>query len=163
MPEVTMIAAAAENNALGKDNDLVWHLPDDFKRFKELTTGHHIIMGRKTFETFPKPLPNRTHIVITRKKNYEKEGAIVVNSLEKALELAKDDPQPFIIGGGEIYELGLPKADKIELTRVHGTFEADAFFPEIDEKNWTLVSSHFHPKDDRHNYSFTYLTYQRAE
>ncbi|MFD0976530.1 dihydrofolate reductase [Salinimicrobium gaetbulicola] len=163
MPQITMIAAAAENNALGKDNDLVWHLPDDFKRFKELTTGHHIIMGRKTFETFPKPLPNRTHIVITRKKDYQKEGAVVVNSLEKALELAKDDPQPFIIGGGEIYELALPEADKIELTRVHGTFEADAFFPEIDEKNWTLVASHFHPKDERHNYSFTYLTYQRAE
>ncbi|HER39996.1 MAG TPA: dihydrofolate reductase, partial [Salinimicrobium catena] len=138
-----MIAAAAENNALGKDNDLVWHLPDDFKRFKQLTTGHHIIMGRKTFETFPKPLPNRTHIVITRKKDYQKEGAIVVNSLEEALELAKDDPQPFIIGGGEIYELALPETDKIELTRVHGTFEADAFFPEIDEENWELVSSSF--------------------
>ena len=145
MGVLTMIAAAAENNALGKDNDLVWHLPDDFKRFKQLTTGHHIIMGRKTFETFPKPLPNRTHIVITRKKDYQKEGAIVVNSLEEALELAKEDPQPFIIGGGEIYELALPEADKIELTRVHGTFEADAFFPEIDEENWELVSSSFHP------------------
>lgn len=163
MGVLTMIAAAAENNALGKDNDLVWHLPDDFKRFKQLTTGHHIIMGRKTFETFPKPLPNRTHIVITRKKDYQKEGAIVVNSLEEALELAKEDPQPFIIGGGEIYKLALPKADKIELTRVHGTFEADAFFPEIDEENWELVSSSFHPSDEAHNYSFTYLTYRRAK
>ena len=163
MGELTMIAAAAENNALGKDNDLVWHLPDDFKRFKRLTTGHHIIMGRKTFETFPKPLPNRTHIVITRKKDYQKEGAIVVNSLDEALELAKDDPQPFIIGGGEIYELALPKAEKIELTRVHGTFEADAFFPEIDENNWELVESSFHPTDENHNYSFTYLTYRRAK
>lgn len=163
MAVITMIAAAAENNALGKDNDLVWHLPDDFKRFKQLTMGHHIIMGRKTFETFPKPLPNRTHIVITRKKDYQKEGAIVVQSLEEALELAKDDPQPFIIGGGEIYKLGLAEADKIELTRVHGTFEADAFFPEIDEKNWKLVSSSFHPKDENHNYAFTYLTYERAK
>ena len=163
MAVITMIAAAEENNALGKDNDLVWHLPDDFKRFKELTTGHHIIMGRKTFETFPKPLPNRTHIVITRKKDYQKEGAVVVHSLEKALELAKDDPQPFIIGGGEIYKLAMPEADKIELTRVHGTFEADAFFPEIDEKKWTLVASKFHPKDERHNFPFTYLTYHRAE
>ncbi|MEG9329032.1 dihydrofolate reductase [Salinimicrobium catena] len=163
MAELTMIAAAGENNALGKDNDLVWHLPDDFKRFKKLTTGHHIIMGRKTFETFPKPLPNRTHIVITRKKDYQKEGAIVVHSLEEALKLAKDDPQPFIIGGGEIYELALPEADKIELTRVHGTFEADAFFPEIDENNWELVESSFHPTDENHDYSFTYLTYRRAK
>lgn len=163
MGVITMIAAAAENNALGKDNDLVWHLPDDFKRFKELTTGHHIIMGRKTFESFPKPLPNRTHVVITRKQNYKKEGAVVVNSLEEALELAKEDRQPYIIGGGEIYSLALPEADRIELTRVHGTFEADAFFPEIDENNWKLVSSTFHPKDERHQYAFTYLTYERAK
>lgn len=162
MAEITMIAAAAENNALGKDNDLVWHLPDDFKRFKKLTTGHYIIMGRKTFESFPKPLPNRTHVVITRKKNYEREGAVVVHSLEEALRLASNDPQPFVIGGGEIYKLALPEADKIELTRVHGTFDADAFFPEIDERNWKLVSSSFHPADADHDYAFTYLTYERA-
>ncbi|MBZ9728284.1 dihydrofolate reductase [Salegentibacter sp. JZCK2] len=158
---ITMIAAAAENNALGKDQDLVWHLPDDFKRFKKLTTGHHIIMGRKTFETFPKPLPNRTHIVITRKDNYLKKDATVVSSLEKALEFAKKDEQPFIIGGGEIYELGMDIADKIELTRVHGTFEADTFFPEIDKKEWKLVAEEFHPKDENHDYAFTYLTYVR--
>lgn len=163
MPEITMIAAAAENNALGKDNDLVWHLPDDFRRFKNLTSGHHIIMGRKTFESFPKPLPNRTHVVITRQDNYAPNGAIVVNSLEKALEIAREDPQPFIIGGGEIYSLALDKADKIELTRVHGEFEADAFFPEIDLDNWRLIQSDFHPKDERHNYAFTYLTYERVK
>ena len=156
-----MIAAAAENNALGKDNDLVWHLPDDFKRFKKLTTGHHIIMGRKTFESFPKPLPNRTHIIITRNKDYKAEGAIVVHSLEQALEISKKSPEIFIIGGGEIYKLALPEADKIELTRVHGSFEADAFFPEIDENNWKLISEEFHPKDEKHNYDFTYLTYVR--
>ncbi len=158
---ITMIAAAAENNALGKDQDLVWHLPDDFKRFKKLTTGHHIIMGRKTFETFPKPLPNRTHIVITRKDNYLKKDATVVSSLEKALEFAKNDEQPFIIGGGEIYDLGMEVADKIELTRVHGTFDADTFFPEIDEEKWELVAEEFHPKDEKHDYAFTYLTYVR--
>ncbi|MFD2516399.1 dihydrofolate reductase [Salinimicrobium flavum] len=163
MGVVTMIAAAAENNALGKDNDLVWHLPDDFKRFKKLTSGHHIIMGRKTFESFPKPLPNRTHIVITRKKDYKKEGAVVVHSLKEALDRAKEDSQPFIIGGGEIYHQALSMADKIELTRVHGSFEADAFFPEIDEDNWELTASEFHPKDESHNYSFTYLTYTRAQ
>ena len=159
---LTMIAAAGENNALGKDGDLVWHLPDDFKRFKQLTTGHHIIMGRKTFESFPKPLPNRTHVVITRNKNYDKEGCIVVHTLEDALEIAKDDEQPFIIGGGEIYSLALPFAKKIELTRVHGSFDADAFFPKLDTTQWKLIDDVFHDKDERHNYAFTYLTYVRS-
>lgn len=156
-----MIAAAAENNALGKDNDLVWHLPDDFKRFKQLTTGHFIIMGRKTFESFPKLLPNRTHVIITRQKDYQPENTIVVNSLEKALEVSKEDKQPFIIGGGEIYKLGLDVADSIELTRVHGIVEADTFFPEIDLAKWELVKEEFHPKDERHDFDFTYLTYHR--
>lgn len=156
-----MIAAAAENNALGKENDLVWHLPDDFKRFKKLTTGHHIIMGRKTFESFPQPLPNRTHIIITRNKDYKAKGAVVVHSLERALEIAKGDPQPFIIGGGEIYKLALPHSDKIELTRVHSDFKADTFFPEIDETNWSLVKEEYHPADENHKYAFTYLTYER--
>jgi dihydrofolate reductase len=158
---LTIIAAAAENNALGKDNQLVWHLPDDFKRFKKLTSGHHIIMGRKTFDSFPKLLPNRTHVVITRQDNFIKEGVLVVNSLERAIELSADDPQPFVIGGGEIYKMSMKLADKIELTRVHGTFEADTFFPEIDENQWKLVSEEFHEKDEKHNYAFTYLTYER--
>lgn len=158
---LTIIAAAGENNALGKENDLVWHLPDDFKRFKELTSGHHIIMGRKTFESFPKPLPKRTHLVITRKDNYKKEGIIVVHSIERAIEFSNEDPQTFIIGGGEIYKMGLELADRIELTRVHGTFEADTFFPEIDESKWDLVSKVFHDKDEKHDFAFTYLTYDR--
>lgn len=160
---ITMIAAAGENNALGKDNDLVWHLPDDFKRFKQLTTGHHIIMGRKTFESFPKLLPNRTHIIVTRQADYKAKGAITVHSIEDALEAAKIDPQPFIIGGGQIYELALPKADKVELTRVHSSFEADAFFPEMNLDNWRLLSSVHHEKDERHQYDFTYLTYERIK
>lgn len=162
MGKVTLIAAAGENNELGKDSDLVWHLPDDFKRFKRLTTGHAIIMGRKTFETFPDLLPNRRHIVITRKEDYHPEGATVVHSLEEALEAAKDDEQPFVIGGGEIYKLSMEKADSIELTRVHGTFDADTYFPEVDEEKWKLVFSEEHPADERHRYAFTYLTYERA-
>lgn len=158
---LTLIAAAGENNALGKDNTLVWHLPDDFKRFKKLTSGHHIIMGRKTFDSFPEPLPNRTHVVITRQDNFKKEGIVVVNSLERAVELTAEDPQPFVIGGGEIYKMAMKLADKIELTRVHGTFEADTFFPEIDESQWKLVSEEFHDKDEKHKYAFTYLTYER--
>ncbi|WP_298528346.1 dihydrofolate reductase [uncultured Christiangramia sp.] len=160
---ITMIAAAAENNALGKDNDLVWHLPDDFKRFKRLTSGHHIIMGRKTFESFPKLLPDRTHVIITRKEDYSPENTIVVHSIEEALKVSKLDDQAFIIGGGEIYKMGMEHADRIELTRVHGEFEADTHFPEIDKSEWEIVKDQFHDKDEKHDYSFTYLTYERKQ
>lgn len=159
---ITLIAAASQNDALGKEGDLPWNLPKDFKRFKQLTTGHCIIMGRKTFETFPDLLPNRTHIIITRQKNYVAEGCIVVDTIEKALaEAYKLDDTPFVIGGGEIYQLALPLADKIELTRVHATFEADAFFPKISTEDWELVSSEKVNKDERHLYDFTYETYIR--
>ena len=156
---ITIIAAAGSNNELGKDNDLVWHLPDDFKRFKKLTTGHHIIMGRKTFQSFPKPLPNRVHLVITRNKDYHPEGAIIVHSMAEALEVSKNDNQAFIIGGGEIYKIGMEIADKIELTRVNGSFEADTFFPEISSENWKLASEEFHLKDEKHKFDFSYQTF----
>lgn len=160
---LTLIAAAGENNEIGKDSDLVWHLPDDFKRFKRLTTGHHIIMGRKTFDALPQPLPDRTHVVITRKENLKKEGIVLVHSIERALEFCQGDPQPFVIGGGEIYKMAIDVADKIELTRVHGTFEADTFFPEIDTEKWELVNEELHEKDDKHKYEFSYLTYLRRK
>jgi dihydrofolate reductase len=156
---IIMIAAVAENNALGKNNELVWHLPNDFKRFKSLTTGHHIIMGRKTFESFPKPLPNRVHIVITRQNYYKPEGCIVVNSIEKAIELCPKDEDSYIIGGGEIYNLALPYTDIIELTKVHHTFDADAFFPRINKSEWQLVESEANFKDEKHLYDYTYETY----
>ena len=157
---LTLIAATSTNNALGKDNQLVWHLPDDFKRFKTLTSGHYIIMGRKTFESFPKPLPNRTHVIITRNKNYKApEGCIVVSSLEKAIEICPKNEEVFIIGGGEIYKQSIDIADKVELTRVHTTVEADTFFPEIDLEKWKLVFEEFHSKDEKHNFDYTFLTY----
>lgn len=158
---IILIAAAAQNNALGKDNALVWHLPDDFKRFKALTSGHHIIMGRKTFESFPKPLPNRTHIVISRQKNYAPEGCIVVESIEEALSVSPKSEDVFIIGGGEIYSLALPLANKIELTRVFENFNADVFFPEINLTEWELVMEEFHNKDEKHKHDFSYQTYIR--
>ena len=159
---LTLIAAAAENNAIGKDNDLIWHLSDDLKRFKNLTSGHCMIMGRKTFESFSKPLPNRKHIVITRQHSYKvPDGVIVVNNLYDAIDAAKGDLQPFVIGGGEIYKQAMPYADKIELTRVHGTFEADTFFPEIDSSAWKEVDNTFHSKDAQHDYAFNFITYQR--
>jgi dihydrofolate reductase len=156
-----MIAAVAENNALGKNNELVWHLPNDFKRFKSLTTNHYIIMGRKTFESFPKPLPNRVHVVITRQTDYNPEGCIVVDSMEKALSVCPENEDSYIIGGGEIYNLGLPFADIIEITKVHHTFDADAFFPKIKENEWQLVETEENFKDDKHLYDYTYETYIR--
>ncbi|MFA9186673.1 dihydrofolate reductase [Flavobacterium sp. FBOR7N2.3] len=160
---ITMIAAAAENRALGKNNQLVWHLPNDFKRFKNLTTAHHIIMGRKTFESFPKPLPNRTHIIITRQADYQAEGCIVVDSIERAIEKCPKNEEAFIIGGGEIYQLALPFSDKIELTVVHHSFEADAFFPEIKLDDWELVNSDFQTKDEKHLYDYSFKTYIRKQ
>ena len=156
---ITIIAAAAENNALGKDNQLVWHLPNDFKRFKQLTSGHYIIMGRKTFESFPKPLPNRTHVIVSRQKNYQPEGCFVVSSMEEAISICPKDEEIFIIGGGEIYQQSLVFSDKIELTRVHETVEADTFFPTINPEEWELRFEEFHKKDDKHNFDFTFQTF----
>ena len=158
---ITLIAAVAENNALGKDNQLLWHLPDDFKRFKNITTGHYIIMGRKTFESFPKPLPNRIHVIITRQKDYSPENCIVVDSLPKAISACPKEVEIFIIGGGEIYNQSIEIADKLDITKVHQSFEADTFFPEIDVNQWKLVSAEFHPKDQKHQTDFTFETYLR--
>lgn len=159
---LTLIAAVGENDAIGMNNELIWHLSNDLKRFKTLTKDHCMIMGRKTFESFPKPLPNRTHIVITRQHNYKvPEGVIVVDTLEDALDAAKDDTQPFVIGGGEIYKLAMPLAQKIELTRVHASFDADTFFPKIDKTIWKEVKNTFHDKDDKHDYPFSFITYSR--
>lgn len=156
---ITIIAAVAKNNALGKNNQLLWHLPDDFKRFKTLTSGHYIIMGRKTFESFPKPLPNRTHVIITRNKDYCPEGCIVVNSLQEAIEICPKENENFIIGGGEIYQQSIDFADKIDITRVHQDFEADTFFPELDLNFWQLESEELHQIDEKHAYAFSFLTY----
>lgn len=159
---LTIIVAAGENDAIGKNNQLIWHLTDDLKRFKSLTSGHCIIMGRKTFESFPKPLPNRKHIVVTRQTDFKvPEGVFVVNDLEGAIDAAKGDLQPFVIGGGEIYKQAMSFASKIEMTRVHETFDADTFFPKIDASVWKETDTTFHSKDAAHEYSFSFLTYER--
>ncbi|WP_396602214.1 dihydrofolate reductase [Algibacter sp. R77976] len=161
-PELTIIVATAENDAIGLGNKLIWHLSDDLKRFKALTNGHHIIMGRKTFESFPKPLPNRTHVVITRQADYKApSGVIIVHNLEDAIDASKSDSQPFIIGGGQIYKQAMNIADKIELTRVHESFEADTYFPKIDTTIWKETANTFHKKDDKHDHEFSFLTYER--
>jgi dihydrofolate reductase len=159
---LTIIVAASENNAIGRNNKLIWDLPDDLQRFKSLTSGHYIIMGRKTFDTFPSLLPNRTHIVISNTKNLEvPDEVIVVNNILDAIEICKNDLNPYIIGGGQIYKLGINLVNKIELTRVHSSFEGDAFFPEFNLNDWNLVSKTFHDMDEKHDYSFTYETYEK--
>lgn len=156
-----MIVAAAENNAIGKDNKLPWHLPDDLKHFKNTTKGHHIIMGRKTFESNGRPLPKRTNVIITRDKNFTAEGCIIAHSLEEALEIAENDQESFIIGGGTIYKKAMPFADRIYLTRVHTEIEGDTFFPEIDQKEWEVKSREYHQKDEKHNYPFSIIVLER--
>lgn len=158
---ITIIAAIAENNALGKDNQLIWHLPADLKRFKKVTLNHHIIMGRKTFESLGKPLPNRTTIIITRNKDFKAEGCIIVNSLNDALEAAKSDYNPYILGGAEIYAQAIKIADKLDITYVHHKFEADAFFPEIDTAIWNETSREDLNADETNMYNYSFVTFKR--
>lgn len=159
---ITLIAAAAQNNALGKDNQMIWRLPDDFKRFKQLTTGHYIVMGRKTLESMDGPLPNRTNIVITRQPDYTYNGCTIVNSLDEALAACPQNEEVFIIGGGEIYKQSIDMANKIELTRVLGISpEADAYFPEINPDEWQRTESVFHGKDEKHAHEFIFETWIR--
>lgn len=162
---LSMVAAAGECNTLGKEGKLLWHLPHDMRHFKNLTLGHPVIMGRKTFETLKEPLPGRKNIIVTRNKDYEARDCIVTHSVESAIEIAKKetkDQKVCIVGGGEIYKLGLAHANKISLTRIHHKFEGgDAFFPELDLSEWELQSEILHSTDKRHPYSFSYLTYIR--
>ena len=158
---LTIIVAAGTNNTIGKDNKLIWHLPNDLKRFKRLTSGHNIIMGRKTFDSFPGLLPKRKHIIITRKKeNKNRENVIYVNSMEEAIRVSAEDPNPFVIGGGEIYKIAMDCSSRIELTRVNHQFEGDTYFPEINSENWNKISDEFNDKDEKHKFSFNYETYE---
>jgi len=158
---ITLIAAIGKNRELGKDNGLIWHLPNDLKRFKKTTSGHHIIMGRKTFESLGKPLPNRTNIIITRNSNYKAEGCVVVNSLEAAIKAAETDSNPYILGGAEIYKLAIKIADVLDLTLVDAELEADAFFPKIDMNIWKETSRQNFKADEKHLYNYSFVTYVR--
>jgi dihydrofolate reductase len=158
---ITIIAAIAQNNALGKDNQLIWHLPADLKRFKKITSGHHIIMGRKTFESLGKPLPNRTNIIITRNKNYKQNGCVIVHSLNEAINAAKNDENPYILGGAEIYEQAIKIVDKLDLTFVHHAFDADAFFPKIDLNIWEETSIENFNADEKNKYNYSFVTFLR--
>ena len=154
---ISIIVAVAENNVIGKDNDLIWHLPRDLKHFKETTTGHYIIQGRKTFESCGRPLPNRINVIITRDQKFKAEGCVIVHSLEDAIKEAKNDPEAFIIGGGKIYEQAMSLVDRIYLTKVHHSFEGDTFFPEINMDEWIEVDRRDFEPDEKNKYPFTIL------
>lgn len=158
---VTIVVAMGLQNEIGFNNELLWHLPKDLKHFKNLTSGHPIIMGRKTYESIGKPLPNRTNIVISRKKNWFEEGILIVGSIKEAVKFArKIDENIFIIGGGTIYEQTLDLADRLEVTLVKAELEADTYFPKIDSKIWKLVNEDCHEKDEKNEYDFCFRTYE---
>ncbi len=160
---ISFIVAASENNVIGKDNQLPWHLPTDTKYFKNITWGMPVIMGRKSFEALGKPLKGRKNIVITRNKNWKAEGVQVVQSIDKAITAATqaDVREIFITGGAEIFQAALPSADKIYLTRVHGNFDGDAFFPEINEDEWKLTKNFDCEPDDKNPYALSFQVWER--
>lgn len=163
---ISMIAALSRNRVIGKNNDLPWKLPDDMKFFMLKTSKHHAIMGRRNYDSLPekfKPLPNRTNIVVTHQVNFHAPGCIVVNSIEKGLEIAKqnNEPEAFIIGGAKIYKLGLPYATRLYLTQIQAEIEGDTFFPEFNKNDWTETSREHHEKDERHAYSFDFVIYDK--
>jgi dihydrofolate reductase len=163
--KLSLIAALSTNNVIGRDNDVPWRLSTDLKRFKAITMGHHLIMGRKTFESVGKPLPGRVNVVITRQDGYAPEGVTVVHTLEDAVRFAEraGDDEAFIAGGAEIYKLSMHRADRMYLTRVHAEVEGDTWFPEFDDvTEWQLTDSEHFEADDRNEFPFSFLTYDRA-
>lgn len=160
-PRLIAIVALSSNRAIGRDNQLLWHLPNDLQFFKRITLGHTVIMGRKTFESIGKPLPNRRNIVISRQKGYSSNGIEVAHSLEHAIELCQGEEEVFIIGGAEIYRQSLPYVDTIYQTRVDVEINGDAFFPELMEQEWELKILETHTPDDRHCYSYQFIQLDR--
>lgn len=158
---LSLILATSENRVIGRDGDLPWHLPADLKRFKRLTVGHSIVMGRKTFESIGRPLPRRRSIVLSRDPTYRAEGAEVAASLERALELTAGEDEVFVIGGAGVFEDALPLADRLYLTLVHADVEGDVALEDFDRDAWTLISEDRREADDRHAHAFTFQTYER--
>jgi dihydrofolate reductase len=164
--KISLIAAKAQNNVIGKENDMVWRLPADFRRFKNLTTGNYILMGRKTYESLGKPLPNRTHLVITRNQNFEvPEGHYVFETVEKAFIFCNKIgvEKLYIIGGGEIYSQTIGLADELIITEVEAEPEGDTHFPEINESIWKETYREYHPADENHQYGFSFVNYEKIK
>jgi dihydrofolate reductase len=162
MGRISIIAAVSDNNVIGRDNDLPWHLSSDLKRLKSLTMGHHLIMGRRTWQSVGKPLPGRTIVVVTHKDDVAMENVVTAPTVEKAIEIAQGDDEVFIAGGATIYEQTIHFADRMYLTRVHAEVEGDTFFPEFDDvTEWKLVDSEHFEADEKNDHPFSYLTYER--
>lgn len=161
---LSIIAALTTNNVIGRGNELPWRQSTDLKRLKQLTMGHHLLMGRKTYASVGRPLPGRTTIVITRDRDFRAEGVIIAASIEEAIRLAADDSEPFILGGGEIFRQTLEHADRMYLTRIHTEMEGDTFFPEFDDVTmWKLVDVEHFEADEKNEYPFSFLTYVRGD
>ena len=158
---VSLVAAMAENRVIGRDGKVPWHLPDDLKFFKRLTVDHTVIMGRKTFEEIRRPLANRRNVVISRRPDFRPAGVTVVPTLAEALALGATEREVFVIGGGEIYRLALPRAERLYLTVVHAEVEGDTYFPPFDQAAWMLDAESYHPADERHAFPFSFRTYLR--
>ena len=158
---LSCIVAVSENGVIGRDNGLPWKLSADLRRFKQLTTGHAIIMGRKTFDSIGRPLPNRTSIVMTRDHDYAPPGVMVVHSLDEAVAACHDQEEAFVIGGEAVFREALPRTERLYLTRVHASVEGDAYFPEPDLTDWKLVQQERHLEDDKNNYAFTFQVHER--
>lgn len=162
---VSLIVAASANGVIGRDGDLPWHLPADLKHFKNTTMGHHLIIGRTTWIEVGKPLPGRNMVVVTRSRQFHAEGVVVAHSVEDALELARDDDEPFIGGGSQIYRIALARklVDRIYLTRIHAEVDGDTHFPEFDLDQWELVSQEDHEADDKNEFAYSFLRYERSK
>ena len=158
---ISIIVAVAENDVIGSGNQMPWHISEDLRRFKAITTGHPVVMGRKTFESLGRPLPNRTNVVITRNPAYVAEGASVVGSLKEALALFPGSEEVFIIGGGEIYRQAMDIADRLYITRLGEYFDGDTKFPRIDETAWRITSQEHHERGEKFPHPFTFIDYQR--
>ena len=160
---ISIIVAITENNIIGRDNGMPWHLPADLKYFRERTTGHHIVMGRKTFESIGggRPLPNRVSIIITKQKDYKAEGCLIAHSLEEAIEIAKDENELFIIGGKQIYEQSLALANKMYITRIHTSIDGDTSFPQYDENQWEMTSYTEREADEKNVYPLSFLVFDK--
>ncbi len=160
---LSIIVAVAKNNVIGKDNKLIWHLPEDLKRFKRLTTGHTIIMGRKTFESLGKVLPNRKHVILSNdmKLNIADENVKILGDIKELQDYINSEEENFIIGGATIYKLLLPKAQKLYITRINEEFDGDAYFPEISENEWKIVEVEKGIRDEKNPYDYEYVTYMR--
>ena len=161
MTMVTLIVAVADTGVIGRDNTLPWHLPEDLKRFKRLTMGKPIVMGRKTFESIGKPLPGRQNIVVTRDANYYRDGITVVHDAEAALRAAGPVPEVMVIGGAELFRALLPRAGRLHLTRVHGNIEGDVMWPALDDREWAVVERESHSADERHAYPMTFEVWEK--